>query len=162
EDNVRLMGRTAYGVRGIALEGDDEVVSVDVLSPGRSILTVSEKGQGKRSDLDEYRVQSRGGKGIITMKLSEKTGAVVGTVQVADDDEVMMVTDRGRLIRLRVGDIRVIGRNTQGVRLLDVDEGERVVAVARVVDKGEIGEGSAGEGSAEEGSAEDAGPEVTA
>jgi len=150
EDDVRNMGRTAYGVRGITLEGDDEVVSVDVLTPGRSILTVSEKGQGKRSDLDEYRLQSRGGKGIITMKLAEKTGDVVGTVQVADDDEVMMVTDRGRLIRIRVRDIRVIGRNTQGVRLLDVDDGERVVAVARVVDKGADGEAAVDDGSGPE------------
>ena len=141
ESDVRSMGRSAGGVKGISLEGDDEVVSVDVLSPGLSILSVSEKGQGKRSDLDEYRLQTRGGKGIITMKLADKSGHVVGTVQVASDDEVMLVTDRGRLIRLRVSDMRVIGRNTQGVKLLDVDEGERVVSIARVVEKVTPGNG---------------------
>ncbi|HZR84842.1 MAG TPA: DNA gyrase subunit A [Candidatus Binatia bacterium] len=134
EGDVRAMGRGAGGVRGINLDEGDEVVSVDILSPGATILSVSEKGQGKRSDLEEYRLQTRGGKGIITMKVTERTGAVVGVVQVGEDDEVMLVTDRGRLIRLRVSDIRVIGRNTQGVKLLDVDEGERVVSLARVVE----------------------------
>jgi DNA gyrase subunit A len=134
EGDVRGMGRGAGGVRGISLDAEDEVVSVDILSPGASILAVSEKGQGKRSDLDEYRLQSRGGKGIITMKVTERTGSVVGVVQVCEEDEVMLVTDRGRLIRLRVADIRVIGRNTQGVKLLDVDDGERVVSLTRVVE----------------------------
>jgi DNA gyrase subunit A len=135
EGDVRAMGRGAGGVRGITLDENDAVVSVDILSPGLMILSVSEKGQGKRSELDEYRLQTRGGKGIITMKVTDRTGAVVGVVQVGEDDEVMLVTDRGRLIRLRVSDIRVVGRNTQGVKLLDVDEGERVVSIARVVDR---------------------------
>jgi DNA gyrase subunit A len=134
EGDVRAMGRGAGGVRGITLVEDDAVVSVDVVSPGQTILSVSEKGQGKRSDLEEYRLQTRGGKGIITMKVTDRTGGVVGVVQVGEDDEVMLVTDRGRLIRLRVSDIRVIGRNTQGVKLLDVDEGERVVSLARVAE----------------------------
>jgi DNA gyrase subunit A len=134
ERDVRSMGRGAGGVRGISLEDDDEVVAVDILSPGAMILAVSARGQGKRSDLDEYRITGRGGKGIITMKVTEKTGAVMGVVQVFPDDEVMLVTDRGRLIRLRVDDIRVVGRNTQGVKLLDVDEGERVVSIARVLE----------------------------
>ena len=134
ESDVRSMGRGAGGVRGISLEDDDEVVAVDILSPGAMILAVSERGQGKRSDLDEYRITGRGGKGIITMKVTDKTGAVMGVVQVFPEDEVMLVTDRGRLIRLRVNDIRVVGRNTQGVKLLDVDEGERVVSIARVLE----------------------------
>jgi DNA gyrase subunit A len=132
ESDVRAMGRGAGGVRGISLEDDDEVVAVDILSPGAMILAVSERGQGKCTELDEYRVTGRGGKGIFTMKVTDKTGSVMGVVQVFADDEVMLVTDRGRLIRLRVSDIRVVGRNTQGVKLLDVDDGERVVSIARV------------------------------
>ena len=142
EGDVRPMGRAAGGVRGIKLDADDAVVSLDILSPGATILSVSEKGQGKRSELDEYRLQSRGGKGIITMNVTDKTGGVVGVVRVAEDDEVMLVTDRGRLIRIRVSDIRVMGRNTQGVRLLEVDDGERVVSVARVVDRDIEGNGA--------------------
>ena len=134
ESDVRAMGRGAGGVRGIALDDDDQVVAVDILSPGRMILSVSERGQGKCTELDEYRVTGRGGKGIFTMKVTDKTGAVMGIVQVSADDELMLVTDRGRLIRIRVADIRVAGRNTQGVKLLDVDEGERVVSLARVVE----------------------------
>ena len=142
EGDVRPMGRAAGGVRGIKLDADDAVVSLDILSPGATILSVSEKGQGKRSELDEYRLQTRGGKGIITMNVTDKTGGVVGVVRVAEDDEVMLVTDRGRLIRIRVSDIRVMGRNTQGVRLLEVDDGERVVSVARVVDRDIEGNGA--------------------
>jgi DNA gyrase subunit A len=134
ESDVRSMGRSAGGVRGILLDDDDLLVAVDILSPGRLILSVSERGQGKCTELEEYRVTGRGGKGIFTMKVTEKTGAVMGIVQVSADDELMLVTDRGRLIRIRVADIRVVGRNTQGVKLLDVDEGERVVSIARVVE----------------------------
>jgi len=134
EGDARAMGRAAGGVRGISLEGEDEVVSLVVLSPEATILTVSERGQGKRSDLDEYRLQTRGGKGIITMKVGDRTGGVVGVAQVSEADEVMLVTDRGRLIRMRVDEMRVIGRNTQGVKLVDVDDGERVVSVARLVE----------------------------
>jgi len=134
ESDVRSMGRGAGGVRGISLEDDDQVVAVDILSPGAMILAVSERGQGKCTELDEYRITGRGGKGIFTMKVTDKTGPVMGVAQVFADEEVMLVTDRGRLIRIRVNDIRVVGRNTQGVKLLDVDEGERVVSLARVVE----------------------------
>lgn len=134
ESDARPMGRSAGGVRGISIDGDDEVVSLVVLSPEATILTVSERGQGKRSDLEEYRLQSRGGKGIITMKVSDRTGGVVGVVQVDEADEVMLVTDRGRLIRMKVDEMRVIGRNTQGVKMLDVDDGERVVSLARLAE----------------------------
>jgi len=134
EDDVRSMGRAAGGVRGISLD-DDEVVSLVVLSPSATILTVSERGQGKRSELGAYRLQTRGGKGIITMKIGERTGGVVGVAQVSDDDEVMLVTDRGRVIRMRVDEMRVIGRNTQGVKMFDLDDGERVVSLARVVEE---------------------------
>lgn len=132
ESDVRPMGRSAGGVRGIQLGSGDEVVSLEVLAEDANLLSVSERGQGKRSPLDEYRQQTRGGKGIRTMKITPKTGGVVGVVQVSDADELMLVTDRGRLIRLRVDEIRVAGRNTQGVKLLEVDQGERLVSLALV------------------------------
>ena len=119
------------------LEGGDTVVSMEMLSRGASILTVSENGYGKRTEMDEYRLQSRGGKGIITMKTTDKTGCVVGVQQVTDDDQLMLVTNTGKIIRLRVHDIRVIGRNTQGVRLIDLEEGERVVSLARLAEQEE-------------------------
>jgi DNA gyrase subunit A len=137
EDQVRPTGRGTYGVLGIRLDPGDAVVSMEMLNRGASILTVSEKGYGKRTEMEEYRLQSRGGKGIITMKATEKTGRIVGGQQVTDDDQLMLVTNNGKIIRLRMRDIRVIGRNTQGVRLIDVDEGERVVSLARLAEKEE-------------------------
>jgi DNA gyrase subunit A len=137
EDEVRSMGRGAGGVKGITLEGSDEIVSLEILSPGASVLTVAENGYGKRTDIAEYRVQARGGKGIITMKATDRTGRVIGVQQVTDDDNLMLVTSIGKIIRLRVADIRVIGRNTQGVRLIDIEEGERVVSLARLAEQEE-------------------------
>jgi DNA gyrase subunit A len=138
QEGVRSMGRSAGGVRGIHLSPGDEVVSLEVLAEEARLLTVSEKGQGKRSALEDYRSQSRGGKGIRTMKVGPKTGDVVAVVQVSDEDELMLVTDRGRLIRLRVEDIRVVGRNTQGVKLIEIDDGERLVSLARVDESPEL------------------------
>ena len=135
EDEVRSMGRGAAGVKGINLDSNDEVVSLEILSPGASVLTVAENGYGKRTDIAEYRVQARGGKGIITMKATDRTGRVIGVQQVTDDDNLMLVTSIGKIIRLRVADIRVIGRNTQGVRLIDIEEGERVVSLARLAEQ---------------------------
>jgi len=135
EEQVRPTGRGTYGVVGMRLDEGDAVVSMEMLSRGASILTVSENGYGKRTDMNEYRLQSRGGKGIITMKSTDKTGRVVGVQQVTDDDQLMLVTNKGKIIRLRVKDIRVIGRNTQGVRLIDVEEGERVVSLARLAEQ---------------------------
>nr|NIO11675.1 DNA gyrase subunit A [Deltaproteobacteria bacterium] len=135
ENQVRPTGRGTYGVCGISLDGEDRVVSMEMLGQGASLLTVAEKGYGKRTAMDEYRLQSRGGKGIITMKTTEKTGQVIGVHQVTDDDQLMMVTDKGKIIRLRIKDISVIGRNTQGVRLIEMEDGERVVAVARLAEK---------------------------
>jgi DNA gyrase subunit A len=137
EDQVRPTGRGTYGVLGIRLDSGDAVVSMEMLNRGASILTVSEKGYGKRTEMEEYRLQSRGGKGIITMKATEKTGRIVGGQQVTDDDQLMLVTNNGKIIRLRMRDIRVIGRNTQGVRLIDLEEGERVVSLARLAEKEE-------------------------
>jgi DNA gyrase subunit A len=137
ESQVRTTGRDTYGVVGMTLEQDDAVVSMEILSVGADILTASEKGYGKRTPMDEYRLQSRGGKGIITMKTTDKTGRVIGVQMVTEDDQLMLVTNIGKIIRLRVKDIRIIGRNTQGVRLIDLEEGERVVSLARLAEKEE-------------------------
>ncbi len=134
EEQVRAMGRDTMGVIGIRLEEEDQVVSMEVLHPGASILTVSDKGMGKRTGTDEYGQQGRGGKGLITMKTTERTGRVVGVQQVTDEDQLMLITDGGKIIRIRIADIRVIGRNTQGVRLIDLDNGERVVSLARLAE----------------------------
>ncbi|MFB3060799.1 MAG: DNA gyrase subunit A [Candidatus Binatia bacterium] len=135
EGQVRPTGRGTFGVSGISLEDEDRVVSMEMLSQGASLLTVAENGYGKRTAMEEYRLQSRGGKGIITMKTTEKTGRVIGVHQVTDDDQLMMVTNNGKIIRLRVKDISIIGRNTQGVRLIEMEDGGRVVAVARLAEK---------------------------
>jgi DNA gyrase subunit A len=140
ETDVRSMGRGAVGVRGIALEAGDAVVGMEILDQHGSLLTVTEKGYGKRTAVEEYRNQSRGGKGIITLKVTEKTGSVVGVAQVAADDDVMIVTDGGMIIRMPVRQIRVIGRNTQGVRLIDVRDEQRVVSFARLAEKEEQGD----------------------
>ena len=137
EAQVRSTGRGAYGVVGMRMDEGDEVVSMEILSVGADLLTVAENGYGKRTASEEYRLQSRGGKGIITMKTTDKTGRVVGVQQVTEDDQLMLVSNKGKIIRLRVKDIRVIGRNTQGVRLIELEEGERVVSLARLAEKEE-------------------------
>jgi DNA gyrase subunit A len=131
EADIRPMGRTAAGVRGINLKiDDDHVVGMDVVEPGKSILTISTKGYGKRTDLAEYRKQSRGGSGTITLKVTDKTGLVVSAQQVSDDQDLMLITNQGKIIRQSIKAISVIGRNTQGVRLINVDEDETVVSAA--------------------------------
>ena len=137
EAQVRPTGRGTFGVVGMKLDPDDTVVSMEILSPGATILTVAEGGYGKRTELDEYRLTSRGGKGIITMKTTDKTGRVVGVQQVGEDDQLMLISNKGKIIRLRIKDIRLIGRNTQGVRLIELEEGERVVSLARLAEKEE-------------------------
>jgi DNA gyrase subunit A len=141
EDEVRPMGRDTYGVWGMRLDEGDEVVALDLVEVGATLLAVSEKGFGKRTEMDEYRLTRRGGKGIITMKTTEKTGRVIGVRMVTDEDQIMLVTSGGKVIRLRVNEIRVIGRNTQGVRLIDLEEGERVASVARLAEREDEGEG---------------------
>ena len=135
EEQVRPTGRGTFGVVGMRLDAGDKVVSMEILSLGADILTVAEGGYGKRTEVAEYRLQSRGGKGVITMKTTDKTGYVIGVQQVTEEDQLMLVTNGGKIIRLRIKDIRVIGRNTQGVRLIDLDEGERVVSLARLAEK---------------------------
>jgi DNA gyrase subunit A len=133
ESEVRSMGRTAYGVKGITLDDGDEVVGADVVEPGTTILTVTENGYGKRTEESEYRVQGRGGKGIIDIKTTERNGKVVGLAQVKDRDQVILVTNGGMLIRIKVHDISVIGRNTQGVRLITLEgTGEKVSGISKL------------------------------
>jgi DNA gyrase subunit A len=132
ESDVRSMGRTAYGVRGISLRDEDEVVGMEVLAPGGTILSVTEQGYGKRTELDEYRVQSRGGIGIINIQTSDRNGKVIGVVQVRDDDELMLITQQGKILRMASNTIRAIGRATQGVRLIDIEGDDRAVSIARL------------------------------
>ena len=137
EQDVRPMGRVSRGVRGMSLEDDDEVVGMEVLSGDATILTITEHGYGKRTQSSEYRIQGRRGKGIITIKTSERNGAVVGMKQVTDEDNLMIITSTGKIIRIAVAKISVIGRNTQGVRLINIDKDEKVVGVARLAEKEE-------------------------
>jgi len=137
ETDVRPMGRTAYGVRGISLREDDEVVAMDVVRTGATMLTVTQNGYGKRTDLEEYRVQSRGGIGIINIQTSDRNGKVVGIAYVHDDDELMLISQQGKILRMVSRDVRAIGRATQGVRLLGVEEGDQVVSVARLAEREE-------------------------
>jgi DNA gyrase subunit A len=137
ETDVRPMGRGAYGVKGITLREGDEVVGMEVVRPGGTVLTVARNGYGKRTDLDEYRIQSRGGVGIINIQASDRNGKVVGIVFVSEDEHLMLITQQGMILRTRAGDIRSIGRATQGVRLIEMEEGDMVVAVARLVEKDE-------------------------
>ncbi len=135
EEEIRPTGRTSRGVKGIELGPGDELVAVDVVRPGTTLLTVTEKGFGKRTALEEYRRQSRAGKGIITIKTTERNGPVVGVLAVEDGDQVFLIASSGKIIRTGVGGIPVIGRNTQGVKLIDMEPGETVAAVARVVER---------------------------
>lgn len=148
EEQVRPTGRGTFGVVGMRMDEGDQVVSMEILAPGCDVLTVAEGGFGKRTQTEEYRLQSRGGKGIITMKTTDKTGRVIGALQVTEEDQLMLVTNKGKIIRLRIKDIRVIGRNTQGVRLIELEEGERVVSLARVAEKEDDSDNEPEEGSA--------------
>lgn len=139
QGDVRDMGRVATGVKGIELEPDDRVIGMVVIRRDATLLVVSEKGFGKRSELSDYRVQKRGGKGIITLKKTDKTGALVALMEVQPEDELMLITKHGVIIRQPVEGIRVISRNTQGVKVMNLDSGDTVVDVARVVKEDEAG-----------------------
>jgi DNA gyrase subunit A len=132
EADIRPMGRTAAGVRGIRLSGDDRVVSAIVVSSESSILTVTENGYGKRSAIDEFRIQKRGGKGVFGIKASERNGNVIDAKQVKDDDEIIVIADSGKMIRMDLSSLRIIGRSTQGVRMINLEEGEKVVGMDTV------------------------------
>ncbi len=133
EEDARPMGRPAGGVRGISLEKEDEVVALSVVVPDAKLLVAGENGIGKRTGFEEYRAQSRGGKGIITMKTTEKTGGVIGALTVHDNDEMMLITFKGQMVRISVNDIREAGRNTQGVKLIDLDAEDKLQAIAKVI-----------------------------
>jgi DNA gyrase subunit A len=137
ETDVRPMGRNAYGVRGISLREGDEVVAMEVVREGGTVLTVAQNGYGKRTELEEYRLQSRGGVGIINIQTSDRNGKVVGIAYVHDDDELMLISQQGMILRMKAGDIRTIGRATQGVRLIEMEEGDAVVSVAKLAEREE-------------------------
>jgi DNA gyrase subunit A len=144
ESDVRCMGRAATGVKGITLDKADAVVALAVVDSNSTLLVAGEQGIGKRTGFDEYRVQSRGGKGIITMKTNEKTGSVVGALTVREQDEIMLITVGGQMVRTAVAPIREAGRNTQGVKLVNLDEGDKLQAIAPVIgEDGEDAEGTA-------------------
>src|SRR6266699_3176048 len=155
EKDVRDMGRTATGVWGIALDKGDQMMGMVVVRRASTLLTLTETGMGKRSELDEYRVQHRGGRGIITLKRTDKTGDAVALKEVLPDDELMMITKKGIMIRVPVEGIRISGRNTQGVKVMNLAPGDLVVDVARVVkeDEADDGEGDAADDGAPRGSA---------
>ena len=135
EQAVRPMGRTARGVRGMTVGKDDEIIGMETIGEGATILTVTANGFGKRTDTAEYRVQGRGGMGIITIKTTERNGNVIGMKQVTNADDVMLITNHGKIIRMKIKGISTIGRNTQGVKLINVEKGEEVVGVARLAEK---------------------------
>ncbi len=135
EKGIREIGRAAHGVRGIRLQKDDEVVSLDILEEDTTLLTVTEKGFGKRTNANAYRIQSRGGKGILTLRITPKNGKVVGVMQVSDEDEIIIITSSGKLIRIKADNISLMGRSTQGVKLIDLASDDKVVSVARVIER---------------------------
>jgi DNA gyrase subunit A len=140
EDDIRAMGRTAYGVRGISLREGDEVVGMEVLRPGGTILTVTGNGYGKRTEVEEYRLQGRGGSGIINIQTAGRNGRVVGVSCVLEHEELMFITQQGMILRTQASGISLIGRATQGVRLIEMDEGDRAVSVARLEDQESLDE----------------------
>jgi len=142
EEDARPMGRVTRGVRGMTLEDDDVVIGMEIVNDmtGSTLFTVTEHGFGKRTELTEYRRQSRGGKGVITIKTTERNGCVVDIKQVTDENDLMLITDQGKIIRMPVAGFSVIGRNTQGVRLMVTEDNERIVAVARLAEKEEVDE----------------------
>jgi DNA gyrase subunit A len=139
ESDVRSTGRVTRGVRGMNLASGDSLVGMEVLSHGQTLFTATEHGYGKRTSIDEYPVQKRGGKGVITIKTSERNGQVVAILLVEEDDDLMLVTDSGKLIRMPIRGISVISRNTQGVKLMGMGKQERVIGAARLAEKEENG-----------------------
>ncbi|MBI3598683.1 MAG: DNA gyrase subunit A [Nitrospirae bacterium] len=142
EEDVRPVGRVSMGVYGIRLYDGDEVIRMEVLEPNSQamLLTVTENGYGKRTEFSEYNQRGRGGRGVITIQTSVRNGNVIAVLKVSQEDEVMLITSGGKIVRLRVADIRVVSRNTQGVRLINIEEEEKLVGVALLAEKGEAGE----------------------
>jgi DNA gyrase subunit A len=137
ESDIRASGRVATGVRGMRLAEGDQIVGLEVLSHGQTLFAVTEHGFGKRTSIDEYPVQKRGGKGVISIKTTERNGLVIGILLVSEDDDLMLMTTIGKVIRMQINSISVISRNTQGVKLMGMDADERVVGAARLAEKEE-------------------------
>jgi len=159
EEDARAMGRTATGVRGILLSKGDEVVGMEILSGGTEILTATEHGYGKRTPLDEYRVQRRGGQGIISIRANARNGPVIGIAQVVDEDDVMLITDGGKVLRCPVEGISSMGRATQGVRVMNLGPGEKLVSIARLAEE-DVSSAPTAEGVAVAAEDTDAGPDA--
>ena len=134
------MGRVSQGVKGITLNDDEKIIGMEIIDDGVEILSVTERGYGKRSSTTEYRKQSRGGKGIIAMKLNDKTGEIIQIKPVSQSDDLMIITNSGQVIRTKISGISLLGRNTQGVRLINLKDGEAVVAVENILDSDEEAE----------------------
>ncbi len=142
ESDVRPMGRVSQGVKGIEIEETEKIVSMELIDDSMEVLSVTELGYGKRSGVTEYRKQSRGGKGILAMRLTDKTGGIIGIRPVSDKDDLMIITDGGQVIRIKLAQVSLMGRTTQGVRLIRVKDGEKVVAVEKIADTGDNHEGT--------------------
>jgi len=140
ESDLRPLERTSYGGRGISLRDDDYVVAMEVVKPGGALLSVTQNGYGKQTEIDEYRVQSRGGVGMTNIQASERNGHVVGVAYVEEGDELLVITEQGMILRMQTNDVRAIGRATRGVRIIELEEGDRVVSIARLVDKEDEGQ----------------------
>jgi DNA gyrase subunit A len=137
ESDVRATARGSMGVRGMRIPADSQVVGMEVLGDQHTLLTVTENGYGKRTAVEEYRSQARGGQGVFSIKTSKRNGKMVSLALVDDNDELMMVTDKGKLIRTDISSINIISRNTQGVRLIHLGAGEKLIGIARLFDEDE-------------------------
>jgi DNA gyrase subunit A len=157
ETDVRPSGRISRGVRGMTLPGGDQIVGMEVMTQGETLFTATENGYGKRTAIDEYPVQRRGGKGVIAIKTSERNGKVVTILLVSDDDDVMLMTSSGKIIRIAIGNISVISRNTQGVKLVNMEPDERLVSAARLAEANGDEEAQDGEDAEGNGPEEDNG-----
>jgi DNA gyrase subunit A len=135
EGDIRSMGRSAYGVRGISLREEDFVVAMEVVNAGGTLLTVTEQGFGKRTEIEEYGVQTRGGLGLINIKTSDRNGSVVGIAYVQSGDELLLITQQGMILRIQTDGVRAIGRATQGVKLIDIEGDDKVVSIAKLSEK---------------------------
>ncbi|MDA7525415.1 DNA gyrase subunit A, partial [Verrucomicrobia bacterium] len=147
ETDARSMGRVTTGVRGISLANDDKVVGLSIIEEGATLLVASEKGIGKRTTFEEYRQQTRGGKGIITMRTTDKTGGIVGALTVHNHDEIMLITVGGQMVRIKVDDVRETGRNTMGVKLVETGKKDKLQAIAPVISEENDDEDTEEEGS---------------
>ncbi|MEW5008679.1 MAG: DNA gyrase C-terminal beta-propeller domain-containing protein, partial [Cycloclasticus sp.] len=148
ESDVRVMGRTASGVRGMRLKDDERIISLIISQPG-TVLTLTENGYGKRTQIEEYPIHKRGGQGVIAMQTSERNGALVGAVLVDDSDELMLITDGGTLVRTRTAEISILGRNTQGVRVIRPADNEKVIGLDRIANLADENEQDGDENEAE-------------